>query len=78
LQCHAPPHGSTLFAGIKDPWRRKRGFWLLGLYFGLFGLLLLGALLWAFWCGKPLEGKRIIEGKMLKGKIAEGKMLKRG
>jgi hypothetical protein len=36
---------------------------LLGLYFGL------------FWCGKLLEGKRIVEGK--RGKIAEGKMLKR-
>jgi hypothetical protein len=23
-------------------------------------------LLWAFWCGKLLEGKRIDEGKMLK------------
>jgi hypothetical protein len=26
-------------------------------------LLLFVALLWAFWCGKLLEGKRIIEGK---------------
>jgi hypothetical protein len=25
-----------------------------------------GALLWAFWCKKLLEGKRIVEGKMLK------------
>jgi hypothetical protein len=33
-----------------------------------FGFLPFGALLWAFWCGKLLEGKRIIEGKMLKGK----------
>jgi hypothetical protein len=31
-----------------------------------------GAELWAFWCGKLLEGKTIIEGKMLE------KMLKRG
>jgi hypothetical protein len=35
-------------------------------------------LLWAFWCGKLLEGKRIIEEKNAKGKrIVEGKMLKR-
>jgi hypothetical protein len=26
-------------------------------------LLAFMALLWAFWCGKLLEGKRIIEGK---------------
>jgi hypothetical protein len=38
-----------------------------------FGLLLL-LLLWAFWCGKLLEGKRITEGKLLKGK----EWLKRG
>jgi hypothetical protein len=31
-----------------------------GLYLGLFGLLPFGALLWAFWCGKLLEGKRIV------------------
>jgi hypothetical protein len=41
-------------------------------------------LFWAFWYGKLLEGKAIIEGKMLKGEISEGKriferkMLKRG
>jgi hypothetical protein len=36
-----------------------------------FLLLALGKklLLWAFWCGKLLEGKRIVERK----KIAEGK-----
>jgi hypothetical protein len=27
------------------------------------GLLFFGALFWAFWCGKLLEGKIIIEGK---------------
>jgi hypothetical protein len=32
-------------------------------------------LLWAFWCGKLLEGKRIIEGKTLKGK---GKKMLKG
>jgi hypothetical protein len=30
----------------------------------LFGLWLL-LLLWAFWCGKLLEGKRITEGKRI-------------
>jgi hypothetical protein len=29
----------------------------------LFGFLPLEALLWTFWCGKLLEGKRNIEGK---------------
>jgi hypothetical protein len=42
------------------------GFWFGGL-FGLgffwgFGLILL---LWAFWCEKLLEGKRISEGKRM-------------
>jgi hypothetical protein len=32
----------------------------------------LGFSLWAFWCGKLLEGKRITEGK----RIAKGKLLK--
>jgi hypothetical protein len=41
------------------------------------GILLLGVLLWAFWCGKLLEGKRIVEGKIAEGKgIVEGKILK--
>jgi hypothetical protein len=42
-----------------------------------FGLVLL---LWAFWCGKLLEGKRITEGKrIVKGKFLKGKeWLKRG
>jgi hypothetical protein len=31
-------------------------------------------LLWTFWCGKLLEGKRIAKGKLLKGK----EWLKRG
>jgi hypothetical protein len=49
-------------------------FCLLGIYFGLLALggflpLNIGKklLLWAFCCGKILEGKRIIEMKMLKG-----------
>jgi hypothetical protein len=33
----------------------------------------LGLLLWAFWCGKLLEGKRITEGT----KMAKEKWLKR-
>jgi hypothetical protein len=42
-----------------------------------FGLILL---LWAFCCGKLLEGKRITEGKRIdKGKLLKGKeWLKRG
>jgi hypothetical protein len=55
---------------------------LLGLYFGILGSLLGSGLFtlgggfafeyWevaftlGFWCGKLLEGKRIVEGKMLK------------
>jgi hypothetical protein len=71
---HPSPTASTppcLLLFIKGP--LKEGFW--GLYFGLFGV---GSL----WKGRELlkgkiaEGKRIVEGKMLKGKIAEGKMLK--
>jgi hypothetical protein len=31
-----------------------------------------GVLVWAFWCGKLLEGKRITEGK----RIAKGNLLK--
>jgi hypothetical protein len=30
-----------------------------------FGFLFWGFLLWAFWCGRLLEGKRIAEGKVL-------------
>jgi hypothetical protein len=51
------------------------GFWTFCLAFGFFALggflsLNIGKklLLWAFWCGKLLEGKKIVEGKMLKGK----------
>jgi hypothetical protein len=52
-------------------WRAFGGF---GLGFGLIHLL------WAFWCGKLLEGKRITEGKRIaKGKLLKGKeRLKRG
>jgi hypothetical protein len=37
-----------------------------------------GVLLWAFWCRKLLEWNRIVEGKMLKEKIAEGKRIIEG
>jgi hypothetical protein len=55
------------------------GFWL----FVLVGFLLLDVgkklLLWAFWCGKLLEGKELLKGKIAVGKrTVEGKMLKRG
>jgi hypothetical protein len=54
------------------------GFW----FFALGGFLPLNIgkklSLWAFWCGKHLEGKRIIEGKIAEWKrIVEGKILKR-
>jgi hypothetical protein len=65
LQYHTPPHGSTLFAAVKTP-EAGRGAFAFG-----FWLLPFRALLWAFWCGKLLKGKRVIEGK-------RGKMLKRG
>jgi hypothetical protein len=36
-------------------------------------------LLWAFWCGKLLEGKRITEGKRIaKGKLLKGKVWLKG
>jgi hypothetical protein len=34
-------------------------------------------LLWAFWCRKFLEGKKLLEGKITEGKrITKGKLLK--
>jgi hypothetical protein len=62
LQCHAPPRGSTLFAAIKDPWRRKRGLWGFGLFawlvaFCFGGAFTLGLLVWeAFGRGSAKEG----------------------
>jgi hypothetical protein len=58
-------------------WAFFLGFWL----FALRGSLPLNIgkklLLWAFWCGKLLEEKRIIEGKIAERKrIVESKMLK--
>jgi hypothetical protein len=44
-------------------------------------LLPFGALLWAFWPGKLLEGKRIVEGKIAEGKrekLLKGKELLKG
>jgi hypothetical protein len=59
---------------IKEP--LKEGFRLLlfAWVFALEGFLGFGVvlLLWAFWCVKFLEGKRITEGK----RIAKGKLLK--
>jgi hypothetical protein len=73
------PH---LFAAIKDPEGGRGvfvfafAFWGFTLGFCAFGLFALGGLLpmnigkklvlWAFWYGKLLKGKRIVEGKMLK------------
>jgi hypothetical protein len=47
-----------------------------GFYFGLW----LGFFALGFWCGKLLEGKRTTEGKrIVKGKLLKGKVwLKRG
>jgi hypothetical protein len=81
LQCRTPPKSlcSTLFAAIyKRPeggletslalvWR---AFW--AWVFEGFGLILS---LWAFWCGKLLEGERITEGERIpKGKLLKGKI----
>jgi hypothetical protein len=38
-------------------------FWAFAFWGSTLSFWLFGALLWAFWCGKLLEGKRIIEGK---------------
>jgi hypothetical protein len=52
------------------------GFLPLAFTWGFFGLWLL---LWAFWCGKLLEEKRITEGKRIaKGKLLKGKEWLRG
>jgi hypothetical protein len=56
----------------KRPLKAEKGlfafcFCLLGLYFGLFGV-------GSFWKGKELLKEKIAEGK----RIVEGKMLKRG
>jgi hypothetical protein len=48
---------------------------LLGfLLFRSFAFALGKILLWAFWCRKLLEGKRVVEGKRnTKGKLLKGK-----
>jgi hypothetical protein len=64
--------GLGLFVFAMDILAWAFGAWVL-LGFGLgFGLILL---LWAFWCGKLLVGKRITEGKRIaKGKLLKGKV----
>jgi hypothetical protein len=57
---------------IKGP--LKEGLGLLLLPWALASVFPFGLLLWAFCCGKLLEGKRIAKGKLLKGK----EWLKRG
>jgi hypothetical protein len=61
LQCHAAPQELLLhpvyWLFIKDP-EGGRGAFAFG-----FGL---GFSLWAFWCGKLLEGKQIGKEKLLK------------
>jgi hypothetical protein len=76
LQCHVPKNCcSTLFAPVyKRPAKGGLGafdflpwaFWA-WVFWG-FGLILL---LWDFWCGKFLEGKKLTEGK----RIAKGKRM---
>jgi hypothetical protein len=83
------------FHCYKRPLKEEEGLlpfgtllWALGLFAWLFGFCFEGlfafeyweeAFTLAFWCGKLLEGKRIIEGNFAEGKrIVEGKMLKRG
>jgi hypothetical protein len=77
LQCHATPESfcSTLFATVykRPPEGGLGAFCFLPLAFGLedfWGLGFLGSfalilLLWDFWCGKLLEGRRITEGKRM-------------
>jgi hypothetical protein len=63
---------STLFAAVyKRPEGGLFAFCFLSLTFTLEGFLGYGfwLLLWAFWCGKFLEGKRITKGKLLKGNV---------
>jgi hypothetical protein len=79
LQCHYPPQSlcSTLFADVyKRPLKEGLGFCFLPLAFALEGFLGFGLvlLLWAFWCGKFLEGKRITEGERTAGKLLKGKV----
>jgi hypothetical protein len=51
----------------KRPLKEEEGLLLFGLFDWLLALSIgKKLLLWAFWCGKLLEGKRIIKGKMLK------------
>jgi hypothetical protein len=86
LQCHAPPHSSTLVRCYKRPLKEEEGLLPFGALLWAFGFLLCGGcflplnigkmlFLWAFWCGKLLEGKRIIDGeKLLKGEeLLKGK-----
>jgi hypothetical protein len=74
------PHPLANFSNLKNsmhntsllPLKEKKGLFAFGFYFGLW--------LWAFWCGKLLEGKRITEEKRIaRGKLLNGKgWLKRG
>jgi hypothetical protein len=58
---------STLFAAIyKVPAEGRLGAFAFCLCLLLWALD--GFLLWAFWCGKLLKGKRIPKGKLLKRK----------
>jgi hypothetical protein len=61
LQCHTPPCSSLFAAVYKIPLKEEEGL--------LLGFLVL---LWAFWCGMLLEGKRIVEGK----RVTQGNLLK--
>jgi hypothetical protein len=65
----APPY---LLLFINDPLKEEEGLFALGFYFGLWRVFRSGLWLWAFGCGKLLEGKRSTKGK----KIAKGKLLK--
>jgi hypothetical protein len=73
LQCHTPPQNlySILFAAVyRRPTEGGLGDFsflplAFGFYFGFGGFFGPWLLLWAFWCGKLLEGKRIAEGKSM-------------
>jgi hypothetical protein len=68
LQCHTPSKSlcSTLFAVVyKKPLNEAFCFLPLAFTVGFE----LGLLLWAFWCGEILKGKRITKGERIAGKL---------
>jgi hypothetical protein len=63
---------SPVTMSCPSPWLHPVCCYKRPLEKGVLLLLAFGSLLWAFWCGKLLEGKRITEEKILKGKYQRG------